>query len=117
MYKRQHYDGGYFYFRNINQRILLGGGRNLALKEEQTSKFGRTSLIQNALVDLLKNVILPNYDVQIDSNWSGILGVGEQKKPLVKTLSDRIAISVRLGGMGVAIGTLIGEQGADLLMK
>ena len=35
-----HYDKGYFYFRNIDNRILLGGGRNLAEKEEETSEFG-----------------------------------------------------------------------------
>ncbi|MEI6411373.1 MAG: FAD-dependent oxidoreductase, partial [Bacteroidota bacterium] len=31
-----HYDCGYYYFRNIEGRILLGGGRHLALEEEKT---------------------------------------------------------------------------------
>ena len=110
-----HYDGGYFYFRNIDNRILLGGGRHLALENEATTEFGTTSEIQKALVNLLQNVICPQQEVLIDSWWSGILGVGVQKKPLVKHISERVVIAVRMGGMGVAIGSLIGREGADLI--
>lgn len=110
-----HYDGGYFYFRNIDNRILLGGGRHLAMHVEATTEFGTTSEIQKALVNLLQNVICPQQEVLIDSWWSGILGVGAQKKPLVKQVSERVVIAVRMGGMGVAIGSLIGREGADLM--
>jgi len=112
-----HYDKGYFYFRNIDGRILLGGGRNLAKENEATTEFGFTSLIQNALHDLLRKVILPNQDFEIEHQWSGILGVGESKKPIIKKASENIFVSVRLGGMGVAIGSLVGEEGAELLFK
>ncbi len=44
-----HLDEGYYYFRNIDNRILLGGGRNLDFKSEETSEFGQTELIQNHL--------------------------------------------------------------------
>ncbi len=110
-----HYDGGYFYFRNIDNRILLGGGRHLDLAKEATTEFGMTSAIQKALVNLLENVICPQQEVQIDSWWSGILGVGAQKTPLVKKISDKVVIAVRMGGMGVAIGSLVGKEGAELL--
>ena len=33
-----HLDEGYYYFRNINHRILLGGGRNLDFKTEEIFK-------------------------------------------------------------------------------
>ena len=112
-----HYDKGYFYFRNIDGRILLGGGRNLAKETEATTEFGFTSLIQNALEELLRKVILPNQDFEIEHQWSGILGVGESKKPIIKKVSDNVFVSVRLGGMGIAIGSLVGEEGAELLFK
>ena len=112
-----HYDKGYFYFRNIDGRILLGGGRNLAKEAEATTEFGFTVLIQNALKDLLRKVILPNHDFEIEHQWSGILGVGKSKKPIIKKVSDNVFVSVRLGGMGVAIGSLVGEEGAELLYK
>jgi len=110
-----HYDCGYFYFRNVGNRVLLGGGRNLAKQAEETSKFGQTDLIQNALNQLLKTVILPQQKFEIEHKWSGILGVGNSKNPIVKMLSSNVGVSVRMGGMGVAIGSLIGEQGAKLL--
>ena len=40
-----HLDRGYYYFRNIDNRILLGGGRNLDFKTEQTASFGLNTKI------------------------------------------------------------------------
>jgi glycine/D-amino acid oxidase-like deaminating enzyme len=110
-----HLDKGYYYFRNIDNRILLGGGRNLAFEEETTTQLGQTELIQNRLEELLKEVILPNTDFKIAHRWSGIMGLGSAKNPIVEQLSDHVYCGVRLGGMGVAIGSLIGQELADLV--
>ena len=110
-----HLDEGYYYFRNINNRILFGGGRNLDFKTEETAEFGETEIIQNKLEELLKTTILPNIDFEIDHSWSGIMGVGQQKNPIVKQISNHVYCGVRLGGMGVAIGSLIGKELANLI--
>jgi len=110
-----HLDKGYYYFRNIDDRILLGGGRNLAFEEETTIELGQTELIQNRLEELLKEVILPTTDFKIAHRWSGIMGMGSAKNPIVEQLSDHVYCGVRLGGMGVAIGSLIGKELADLV--
>lgn len=109
-----HLDMGYYYFRNIDQRILLGGGRNLALKEEETTDFSQTSLIQDALDRLLKETILPGVSYEIDRRWSGIMGVGAGKEPLLKCVQPNVYCGVRLGGMGVALGSKVGIELADL---
>ena len=110
-----HYDQGYYYFRNIGNRILLGGGRNLDFDAENTSEFGQTQIVQKKLEQLLKEVILPNQNFQIAHRWSGIMGIGNSKNPIVTQLSDNVYCGVRLGGMGVAIGSLIGTELADLI--
>ena len=110
-----HLEKGYYYFRNINNRILFGGGRNLDFKTEETTEFGETDIIQNRLKTILTATILPNTDFEIDYSWSGIMGVGNQKKALVKPISSRVFCGVRLGGMGVAIGSLVGKELADLI--
>lgn len=110
-----HLDKGYYYFRNIDDRIMLGGGRNLAFDDETTTEFGQTELIQNRLELLLKEVILPSTNYKIAQRWSGIMGVGSSKIPIVKQISDHVYCGVRLGGMGVAIGSLIGQELADLV--
>ena len=110
-----HLDKGYYYFRNIDNRILFGGGRNLDFKGETTTDFGNTNLIQNELERLLKEVILPNHKFEIEHRWSGIMGMGSTKNPIVKQLSNHVYCGVRLGGMGIAIGSLVGKELADLV--
>ena len=110
-----HLDKGYYYFRNIDDRILLGGGRNLDFETETTTAFGQTEIIQNKLEQLLKEVILPNRKVEIAHRWSGIMGIGTSKNPIVSQLSENVYCGVRLGGMGVAIGSLIGTELAELV--
>ena len=110
-----HLDKGYYYFRNFEDRILLGGGRNLDFEGETTTDLSQTEKIQNKLEDLLKNVILPNQEYKIAHRWSGVMGIGSHKNPIVSQLSENVYCGVRLGGMGVAIGSLIGKELADLI--
>ena len=110
-----HLDKGYYYFRNIDNRILLGGGRNLDFKAEETTNLGLTDLVQDTLTNLLTTTILPKTPFEIDGRWSGIMGVGKQKKPIVKRIAPHVFCGVRLGGMGVAIGSSIGNDLANLV--
>lgn len=112
-----HLEEGYYYFRNIHNRILLGGGRNLDFQGETTTDFGVTELIQNRLEELLRNTILPGSSVAIAHRWSGIMGVGPQKKPIVREIAPHAYCGVRLGGMGVAIGSTIGTKLAEIASK
>ena len=109
-----HLDKGYYYFRNIDNRILFGGGRNLDFDGEKTTEFGETEMIQNSLQTILKETILPNTPFEIEYSWSGIMGVGNQKKAIVKPISNNVFCGVRLGGMGVAIGSLVGKELAEI---
>jgi len=112
-----HLDKGYYYFRNIEDRILFGGGRNLDFGTEKTTQMGLTELIQNKLEEILSTTILSNTPFEVDTRWSGIMGVGKQKKPIVKRISKNVFCGVRLGGMGVAIGSSIGAQLANLTIE
>jgi gamma-glutamylputrescine oxidase len=112
-----HYDKGYFYFRNVENRILLGGGRNLDFENEMTDAFGTTDLIQKNLLKLLDTTILPHQKYEIDGWWSGILGIGSQKKPIIQHVSPNVVVAVRMGGMGIAIGSLVGEDAAELMLN
>jgi glycine/D-amino acid oxidase-like deaminating enzyme len=111
-----HYDKGYYYFRNVGDRVLFGGGRNLDFKGEETTEMITTELIQKQLDNILQNVILPGVPYKVSQRWSGIMGVGEQKTTIVKPLGGNIYCSVRMGGMGVAIGSLIGQEAATMLL-
>lgn len=107
-----HYQQGYYYFRNIDNRILLGGGRNLDFDGETTMTMELNPMIQERLDHLLKTVILPNTPFEIDHRWSGIMGVGSEKKPIIKHVSKNVLAAVRMGGMGIAMGSLVGDIAA-----
>ena len=112
-----HYDEGFYYFRNIGKRVLFGGGRNLDLKTETSTDFTLNVKIQLQLEKLLKTVILPNTSFEIEQRWCGIMGVGNEKKPIIKKVSPNVVCSVRMGGMGVAIGSLVGKLAVEELYK
>ncbi|MEJ6777807.1 MAG: FAD-binding oxidoreductase [Crocinitomicaceae bacterium] len=112
-----HYNEGYYYFRNIDNRILFGGGRNMDIEGETSIALENTELIIKSLTSLLRDVILPNTPFEIDHKWAGIMGVGKSKKPIIKKLGKHLYCGVRLGGMGIAIGTLVGKELALLICK
>lgn len=106
-----HYDSGYFYFRRVAQnRVLIGGGRNIDFDGETTEIMENTTQITDAIEKLLKVVILPKKLFQIDYQWAGIMGVGAEKMPLIGTHHPRVHYAFRLGGMGMAIGMDLGER-------
>jgi gamma-glutamylputrescine oxidase len=112
-----HYDRGYYYFRNINNRVLIGGGRNIDLENETTTEFGLSDTIQQSIEQLLSEVILPNNSYEIDMRWSGIMGLGNSKKVIIERTSPHISTGIRLGGMGVAIGFEVGNSLSDIILN
>jgi glycine/D-amino acid oxidase-like deaminating enzyme len=110
-----HYDAGYYYFRHIGNRILFGGGRNLDFRGETTTDHAVTTRIQEQLDHLLSTVIIPGIPYKVEMRWAGTMGVGATKRPIVKQVSKRIFCAVRMGGMGVALGSLTGEEVAQLV--
>ncbi|MBD3748371.1 MAG: FAD-binding oxidoreductase [Sphingobacteriales bacterium] len=112
-----HYDEGYYYFRNIDGRILLGGGRNLNFKAEESFDLEITQPVQERLELLLSEVIYPHKNIRIDYRWSGIMGFGEDLAPLIIKIDDSIYLAAKCNGMGVALGSLTGKEVAELVLN
>jgi len=110
-----HHQQGFNYFRNIDGRILMGGMRHHFPNTESTGIQGNTEDVVRALTDFLQHKIHTTSAIEIDLAWSGILGVGKDERPIVKEVQENIFVGARLGGIGVAIGSLIGEELAGLI--
>lgn len=110
-----HYDKGYVYFRNIENRLLIGGGRNLDFEVENTWDHGINPKLKTYLMDIVEKIILPGETMEVDMEWSGIMAFGPTKQPIVELLTKDLGIAVRLGGMGVAIGWQTATELVNLL--
>lgn len=105
-----HFDQGYYYFREIDGRVLFGGGRNIDFAGEETTEIALNEQIQADLEEKLRTIILPDMPYTIAQRWAGIMAFGQTKYPIVKALSGRVFGAFRLGGMGVALGTEVARQ-------
>jgi gamma-glutamylputrescine oxidase len=110
-----HYDRGYYYFREIDGRVLFGGGRNLDFEGETSTDFHLNETIQADLEEKLRHMILPGREVRIAMRWSGIMAFGPVKGPVVRAFSARVYGAFRMGGMGVALGSKAAADLVDLL--
>ncbi len=110
-----HYDEGFYYFRNLGNRVLLGGARNKFLKEEETFSASTSSPVQEELEKFLKEIVLPGVSYTIDQRWSGTMAIGKEKKPIIKKINDHVYCAVRLSGMGVALAPQVGKIVAEMM--
>ncbi len=111
-----HFDEGFIYFRQVHGKLLIGGGRNQDIETEFTDRMIINEKIKIYLLDFVKSHILPKSDFDIENHWVGILGLGNKKQPIVSMLSDRIGVALRLSGVGIAIGTSVGNKAAEMIL-
>jgi glycine/D-amino acid oxidase-like deaminating enzyme len=113
-----HYDEGFYYFRNLENRILLGGARNKFFDEERTVQFETSQNIQSELERFLHDVVLPEKsDYTIDYRWSGIMGMAKEKTPEIGQLDENVFYAVAMGGIGVATSPIVGERIMQMVLK
>lgn len=110
-----HYDEGFYYFRNVGKRLLIGGARNLAVVEETTTEMEVTDFIQRTLETFVSRHLLPGQHFEITDRWSGIMGVGAEKMPVIKKISDNVFCAVKMSGMGVALAPVAADTVSDLM--
>lgn len=116
-----HADDGYIYFRSLGDRILIGGGRNKAFQAEETMQMQTTDAIKQYIHQYILDVILPvrgrENPVLFDYEWAGIMGMHENRNPIIQFYSSRIVLAVRMGGMGVALSSWVADEVLKLIKK
>lgn len=112
-----HFDEGFYYFRNVGNRLLLGGARNKDIKNEKTYSLETSALIQKTLEEFMMKRILPkgSKKPKIELRWSGTMGMGKIKKPIIEELQPNVFCAVRMSGMGVAIAPIVAERVVKLM--
>jgi gamma-glutamylputrescine oxidase len=99
-----HCQEGYYYFRHLpNNQILIGGARHLDKATEQTLETALNPLLQNHLLSFLQKHIKTKHSIEINMQWSGIMGFTEDKLPQMFCIDNAITALVACNGMGVAL--------------
>lgn len=111
-----HRDQGDLYFRDLGDRLLVGGGRHSDVAGERTTDLRTSEAIQAYLERFLGKVILPGRSPSIEHRWAGIMAFGRERAPILERLSPHLSVGVRMSGMGVAIGSRVGDRLAELLL-
>ncbi len=111
-----HYNEGYYYFRNLGNRLLIGGARNLAFEEEATLVDMPTEKIRQHLSDFIQ-AKFPQVAAMLGKsgwvNWAGIMGMSEHKLPVVRQVEPGQWVAFSCNGMGVALTPIMGEEAAN----
>jgi len=113
-----HHNRGYDYFREIDGRILIGGGRNLDIEGETTTDDAVNIKIFDYLENLLQEKILTGRPLpRIEYTWTGVMCVGTAKNPIIQQYAPHVFCAVRMGGMGVALGSQTGADAAEMTLR
>lgn len=116
-----HYDEGYYYFRNLQNRLLIGGARNTAFAEEETLEPAATQKIGDALRWFVQQHLPQVAPVLHQTNewlhWAGIMGMTHDKKPILEEIVSGQWAILACNGMGVALTPIAAQQLAGQIIS
>jgi len=112
-----HHCEGYNYFRGYAGRLILGGGRHIAPEAETTFSTENSESIEKYLKEELLPRLFRNNPPKMVESWAGTMGIGLSKKPRIAEWKPGVWTAIRMGGMGIALGTLAGKMGAELMLE
>jgi glycine/D-amino acid oxidase-like deaminating enzyme len=112
-----HFDEGFYYWRHIGDRILLGGARNMDFEGENTLSMEGSATIKNALLAFLRKHLHPSIQFEIADSWSGIMGFTKDKKPYCGRTNKGVYLALACNGMGVALTPMMAEQVANSVLQ
>lgn len=108
-------NAGYDYFRFVDGRLLLGGGRNRFRDQEATGELVTTPNLLEHLTQTAARV-LGHFNFRVEHHWAGIMGfvggkhLGGNPRRTIDATTEAVA---GFGGMGVALTPVYARQIAD----
>ena len=111
-----HVERGYGYMRRIGDRVLVGGFRNRFSHLAQDHSLIPDPELGQYLRDILQQLLPKGQSAQVEYEWKGRLGIGPTRNPEVQRDSLGMVRAVGLGGMGVALGSLLAMEAAHMVL-
>ena len=111
-----HSRGGYIYMRNHENRIMIGGARDLDPETEETLEPGFNDKLEADLLSFLHKCFDPS-QIRIDHKWNGYMGFTPSGMPKLEELSPGVFQAGAYNGMGVALSHEIGYKAANVITR
>jgi glycine/D-amino acid oxidase-like deaminating enzyme len=114
-----HFDAGYYYFRSLGNRVLIGGARNSDVAGEETLELETTDAIKNILFRFLQAHVPQAGDFNLDAfeSWSGLMAMHPNKQPLMESIAENAWAAMCCNGMGVALTPVYAEHVAATIFN
>lgn len=110
-----HFDEGFYYWRNVGNKILIGGARNSDFENERTTNLDGSDSIRKTLLNFIYQHFELSNPVEIEQSWSGIMAFTPNKQPIYNKVSANIVAAIACNGMGVALTPIIAESVVQML--
>lgn len=116
-----HFDEGFYYWRHLGNRILLGGARNADFAGEETLDLHVSNLIQNKLEQFLVEHLPAHFNASnihsmLSMRWSGLMAMSPDKKPVLAEMEKDVWAAMCCNGMGVALAPVFAERVAAAVL-
>lgn len=105
----------FYYLRVVDDRILIGGGRNLDFQGEHTNQMHTTQFYRNHLAEKLRQ-IFPELEFEPDYFWAGIMGF-DDKIFRIDKIGKNVFNVFGCNGIGMAMGSYVGNLAAEKISK
>jgi glycine/D-amino acid oxidase-like deaminating enzyme len=105
-------DDGYDYFKFVDGRVLLGGGRHKFRSAEQTTNLTPTAELRDYLTQRAREII-GHANFKVDYHWAGIMGFpggGHTPQGHRVNLDASTESLNACGGMGVALTPIVARD-------
>lgn len=108
-----HAEAGFLYYRNQDNRILLGGLRNLDFTAEETQQLGINPKIKSQLINYAAKH-LGVLEKDWEYCWSGIMAFTPNKTPMLLEKSPKLVVAAGLNGMGMALAPQLAMEALQM---
>ncbi|MFY8003841.1 MAG: NAD(P)/FAD-dependent oxidoreductase [Chitinophagaceae bacterium] len=112
-----HFDEGFYYWRNVGNAILLGGGRNHYKLQETTTETIVTENLKEHLTYFIKEYFNLKKTPAIQHHWSGIMAFTENKQPIIEKIHAQLFVAFACNGMGVALTPTLAEKLSQIVLN
>lgn len=111
------FNDGQFYFRNFDNRILIGSMCDMNNDEDISGELNLNESLQQQIEFFLDELILPGKKYSIEQKWTGVTNIHESNTDSFEKVSERIIVALNQSGTGISLCSMIAENISTFMLS